>query len=159
MQSTFKKHRHQESAFELQITALIDTLVIILIFLLKSIATDTLELEQGKGITMPMVNNGMTTGKGSRLDISASAVSWNGQTYLETSEFDVKKPVNGQDGWNALHTAISATVKQEQAEKTFDGKLLLQADKNTPFPTIQELLRAARSHGYKDIRFVGAKYN
>lgn len=159
MQSTFKKHRHQESAFELQITALIDTLVIILIFLLKSIATDTLDVEQSKGITMPMVNNGMTTGKGSRLDISAEAVSWNGQRYLETAGFDVKKPVNGKDGWDALHAAIAATVKQEQADKTFDGKLLLQADKNTPFPALQELLRAARSHGYKDIRFVGAKYN
>lgn len=159
MQGTLKKHKHQESAFELQITALIDTLVIILIFLLKSVATDSLELEQSKGITMPMVNNGMSTGKGSRLDVSAEAVSWNGQQYLEIKGYDVKKPVNGEDGWKALHAAIAATVKQEQADKSFDGKLLLQADKHTPFPTLQELLRAAKSHGYKDIRFVGAKYN
>lgn len=159
MQSTMKKHRHQDSAFELQITALIDTLVIILIFLLKSIATDTLDVEQSKGITMPMVNNGMTAGKGSRLDISSEAVSWNGQKYLETTGFDVKKPVNGADGWGALNAAMAATVKQEQADNTFDGKLLLQADKNTPFPALQELLRTAKSHGYKDIRFVGAKYN
>ena len=53
----------------------------------------------------------------------------------------------------------SATVKQEQTDKIFDGKLLLQADKSTPFPALQEVLRAAKSHGYKDIRFVGAKYN
>jgi biopolymer transport protein ExbD len=159
MQSTFKKSRHLESNFELQITALIDTLVIILIFLLKSIATDTLEVEQGKHMTLPMVFNGMTTGKGSRLDITAEGVSWNGQLYLETQAFDVKKPVNGSDGWKALNTAIDATVKQEQSDKTFDGKLLLQADKKTPFPTLQEVLRVAKSHGYKDIRFVGAKYN
>jgi biopolymer transport protein ExbD len=159
MQSTFKKHRHLESNFELQITALIDTLVIILIFLLKSIATDTLEIEQGKGMTLPMVFNGMTAGKGSRMDITAEYVSWNGQKYLDMRAFDVKKPLNGEDGWKALHTAIDATVKQEQADKTFDGKLLLQADKKTPFPALQELLRAAKSHGYKDIRFVGAKYN
>lgn len=159
MQSTFKKSRPLESNFELQITALIDTLVIILIFLLKSIATDTLDVEQGKGMHIPMVNNGMTTGKGSRLDISSEAVTWNGQQYLQLQAFDVKKPLNGQDGWKALHTAIDATVKQEQADKTFDGKLLLQADKNTPFPALQEVLKAAKSHGYKDIRFVGAKYN
>ncbi len=159
MQGTLKRRRPQESAFELQITALIDTLVIILIFMLKSVATDSLEIEQGKGITMPMVNNGMSTGNGSRLDISAEAVSWNGQKYLDLNAFNVKKPVNGEDGWKALHAAIDATVKQEQADKTFDGKLLLQADKQTPFPALQELLRAAKSHGYKDIRFVGAKYN
>lgn len=159
MENTFKKRRHAETNCELQITALIDTLVIILIFLLKSVATDTLELEQGKGITVPMVVNGMTAGGGSRLDISAEGVSWNGQKYLETTGFDVKKPVNGADGWKALDTAISATVAQEKTENKFDGKLLLQADKKTPFPALQEVLKVAKSHGYKDIRFVGAKYN
>lgn len=159
MQSTFKKRKHLESNFELQITALIDTLVIILIFLLKSIATDTLELEQGKGITIPMVNNGLTTGNGSKLDISAEAVSWNGQKYLEMTAFDVKKPLNGADGWKGLNAAIAATVEQEKGENKFDGKLMLQADKKTPLPVIQEVLKAAKAHGYKDIRFVGAKYN
>ncbi|MGZ3653293.1 MAG: ExbD/TolR family protein [Bdellovibrionota bacterium] len=159
MERTLKKHKHLESNFELQITALIDTLVIILIFLLKSIATDTLDVEQGKGMHIPMVVNGMTAGKGSRLDISSAGVSWNGQRYLELKDFDVKRPVNGEDGWKALHTAIAATVTQETADKSFDGKLLLQADKSTPFPALQEVLKAAKSHGYKDIRFVGAKYN
>lgn len=159
MENTFKKHRPLESNFELQITALIDTLVIILIFLLKSIATDTLDLEQSKGITMPMVVNGMTAGKGSRLDISAQAVSWNGQKYLEMAAFDVRKPINGADGWKGLESAIAATVEKEKADKIFDGKLLLQADKKTPFPVLQEVLKVAKSHGYKDIRFVGAKYN
>jgi biopolymer transport protein ExbD len=159
MESAFRKHKHVESNFELQITALIDTLVIILIFLLKSIATDTLEIEQGKGITLPMVVNGMTAGGGSKLEISPDNVSWNGHKLIEMKDFDVEKPLNGQDGWKALHTAISATVAQEKADKKFDGKLLLQADKHTPLPALQEVLKVAKSYGYKDIRFVGAKYN
>lgn len=159
MEGTLRRRKHQESNFELQITALVDTLVIILIFMLKSVATDSLELETSKGITVPMVVNGMTAAKGSRLDISAEGVSWNGQTYLQTQGFDVKKPLNGQDGWKALDTAIAASVAQEKADQTFDGKLLLQADKKTPFPVLQEVLRVAKGHGYKDIRFVGAKYN
>lgn len=159
MQSTMRKSKHHESNFELQITALIDTLVIILLFLLKSISSESLELETSKGITMPSVSNGISAGKGSRLDISATGVSWNGQTYLETQGFDVKKPVNGADGWKALDTAISATVAQEKAANTFDGKLMLQADKKTPFPVLQEVLRVAKGHGYKDIRFVAAKLN
>lgn len=159
MERTLKKSKPLESNFELQITALIDTLVIILIFLLKSIATDTLDVEQSKGMTLPMVQNGITTGVGSRLDITSDGVSWNGQKYVTLKSFDVKRPLNGEDGWNALHTAIAATVTQETAGGKFDGKLLLQADKGTPFPALQEVLRAAKSHGYKDIRFVAAKYN
>jgi biopolymer transport protein ExbD len=159
MENTFKRRRPQESNFELQITALIDTLVIILIFLLKSIATDTLEFEQGKGITLPMVVNGLTSASGNRLEISSAGVSWNGQVYLETTDFDTKKPVNGADGWKALNSAIAESVAKEKEANTFDGRLFLQADKKTPFPTLQEALRVAKSHGYKDIRFVGAKYN
>ncbi len=159
MQTMFKKSKHLESNFELQITALIDTLVIILIFLLKSIATDTLELEQGKGLVLPGVMNGMTAGTGSRLDISPTAVGWNGQSFVEMTAFDLKKPLNGANGWKALEMAITATVAQEKTENKFDGKLLLQADKKTPFPVLQEVLKLAKSHGYKDIRFVGAKYN
>ena len=159
MQTMMKKKRHLDSSFELQITALIDTLVIILIFLLKSIATDTLELEQGKGIALPMVMNGMTTAEGSRLEISAESVSWNGQSYLQMKDFDSRKPLNGADGWKALEMAITSTVIQEKADNKFDGKLFLQADKKTPFPVLQEVLKVAKAHGYKDIRFVGAKYN
>lgn len=159
MQSTLKRHKHLESNFELQITALIDTLVILLIFLLKSIATDTLEVEHGKGLSIPMVTNGMTTGSGGRLDISETGVSWNGQKYVEIKDYDVKHPLNGEDGWKALHAAMAATVAEQQASKSFDGKLLLQADKGTPFPALQEVLRAAKGHGFRDIRFVGAKYN
>lgn len=159
MQGTFKKHKPLESNFELQITALIDTLVIILIFLLKSIATDTLDVEQAKNMHIPMVMNGLTDGKGSRLDITSEAVTWNGQKFLDLKGFDMKHPLNGEDGLKALNTAIAATVTQGQADKSFDGKLFVQADKATPFPALQELLRIAKSHGYKDIRFVGAKYN
>ncbi|MGZ3693988.1 MAG: ExbD/TolR family protein [Bdellovibrionota bacterium] len=159
MESTFKRRNHEESNFELQITALIDTLVIILIFLLKSMATDTLDVEQSKGITMPMVFNGITTGVGSRLDVSAEAVSWNGTKFIEMKAFDVKKPVNGAEGWKGLDMAMNASVEKEKSENKFDGKLLLQADKKTPFPVLQEVLKVAKSHGYKDIRFVGAKYD
>lgn len=159
MQSTFKKSSHLESNFELQITALIDTLVIILIFLLKSISTDTLELEQSKGISVPGVMNGISSGTGSRLEISAEAISWNGQKYIETVAFDGQKPLNGEAGWAALNMAIAATANAEKAEKKFDGKLLLQADRHTPLPALREALRAAKKHGYRDIRFVGVKYN
>lgn len=159
MQSIFKKRSHAESNFELQITALVDTLVIILIFLLKSIATDTIEIEQSKGIIMPSVFNGLTDTKGSKMAVSATAVSWNGQEYLQLKDFDIKSPLNGKNGWNALNTAIEATVKQEKAENTFNGKLLLQADKATPYPVLQEVLKTAKSYGYKDIKFVAAKYN
>lgn len=157
--SILRKSKHLESNFELQITALIDTLVIILLFLLKSISSDSLDLETSKGIKMPSVMNGISTGKGSRLDISATGVSWNGKTYVESINFDLKNASTGAEGWKNLDVAMQATAELEKKNNVFDGKLLLQADKETPFPALQEVLRVAKSHGYKDIRFVASKIN
>ena len=153
-----RRRKPLESNFELQITALIDTLVIILIFLLKSIATDTLEMDQGKGVRIPDVFNGLSAGKGSRLEISSVAVSWEGKKYLEMKDFNLKSPLNGTN-LDGLSAAIASTATQEKTENKFDGKLFLQADKSTPFPVLQEVLKTAKAQGYKDIRFVGAKYN
>jgi biopolymer transport protein ExbD len=159
MQATLRRRKHQESNFELQITALVDTLVIILIFMLKSAATDSLEIEQPKGMIMPSVLNGMSAATGNRLDITSEGVAWNGQRLLQTAEYNVKKPINGEEGWKALGAAIAATVADEKSQQKFEGKVFLQADKTTPFPVIQEVLKVAKSHGYKDIRFVAAKLN
>lgn len=160
-ESMMKKSRHQEINFELQITALIDTLVIILIFLLKSISTDTLELEQSKNLTTPSVSQGVSTGTGSRLSIATDAVSWNSVKHISMEQFkstDKASSIGGEN-WNALSAAIAATVAKEKADNTFNGALFVEADKNTPFSILSAALKTAKQHGYKDIRFVGARYN
>lgn len=145
-----KRKKHLESNFELQITALVDTLVIILIFMLKSVSIESLEIDIGKNISLPSVTGGVSVGKGGRLNIATDGVTWNDTKIFEGS--------GTNKGWADLSNAIGETVKKEKTEKIFDGTLLLQADKNTPFPILQQALRAAKNHGYKDIRFVGMKY-
>src|SRR4051812_31053553 len=95
---TMKKQKPLESNFELQITALVDTLVIILIFLLKSVSTDSLEIEQAKNLAMPSVMNGMTAGKGSRLSIATDGVSWNGTKYVSYDSL-ASVPDSRSDMW------------------------------------------------------------
>lgn len=155
--NTFKKSKPLESNFELQITALVDTLVIILIFLLKSMATDSLDMDAGKNLKIPSVNGGISTGAGSRLQITTDAVSWNGQKIISLENFSKAK--NGAEEWRLLSTAMNASAQQEKEKKEFSGKLFLQADKNAPYSLVQEALSFAKAQGYKDIRFVGAKYN
>ncbi|NUM87774.1 MAG: biopolymer transporter ExbD [Bdellovibrionales bacterium] len=158
MNGTLRKRKPLESNFELQITALIDTLVIILLFMLKSISMESLEVEAGKGITMPTVMNGMTAGTGARLYVATDGVSWNSQKLVNWDSWGNAQKSPAQE-WSDLGHAIAEQVKKEKDEKTFEGKLLLQADKDVPYPVLQQALRTARNHGYKDIRLVGAKLN
>jgi biopolymer transport protein ExbD len=154
-----KRRGHLESNFELQITALIDTLVIILIFLLKSISIDSLEIETAKKLSIPTVNAGVSTGKGAILSVSQEAVSWNKVQFIGYQNFQASDKDNsiGGKNWSSLSEAIAETAKQEKAAGEHDGKLLFQADKNAPFPLVKAALKAARENGYKDIKFVGAK--
>jgi biopolymer transport protein ExbD len=159
--SIIKKSRHQEINFELQITALIDTLVIILIFLLKSISTDTLELEQSKNLASPMVSQGVSSGKGAKLSIATDAISWNSVKHISMVQFkstDAASSIGGQN-WGALAAAITETANKEKEAKTFTGAIFVEADKNTPFQLLSATLKVAKQQGYKDIRFIGARYN
>ena len=155
-----RKRKPLESNFELQITALVDTLVIILLFLLKSVATESLEVEQAKSLAMPTVQNGMTTGKSNRLDISKEGIFWNGTKFVSLSEgMQIDRSEDNKLALKNLGEAISTSQKEEKTTGSFEGKLLLQADKDTPFPLLKEVLSLAKNQGYKDIRFVGAKIN
>ena len=151
--SILARRRPLESNFELQITALVDTLVIILIFMLKSVSIESLEIDVGKHIAIPSVNGGVHVGGGGRLNIATDGVSWN-----ETKVFEYQGFKAGEKDWSALGRAIAQSVEKDKADKKFDGTLLLQADKSTPYTFVQQALRIAKTHGYKDIRFVGAKY-
>jgi biopolymer transport protein ExbD len=148
-----KRKRPLEANFELQITALVDTLVIILIFMLKSVSIESLEIDLGKNIAIPTVNGGVHVGSGGRLNIATDGVTWNDNQIFSYQGFKAASA-----DWNKLGNAMGETVEREKKEKKFDGTVLLQADKNTPYPLVQQALRVAKTHGYKDIRFVGAKY-
>jgi biopolymer transport protein ExbD len=162
----FRKSEHEETNFELQITALIDTLVIILIFMLKTTAMESLEIEQQKDLNIPMVNDGVTENTGSknaRLSINGAGVYWNGAQIITTENFQAISQDSkvGGKAWTQLSAVIqeaAKTASEGQTEK-FQGKLMLEADKNTPYPLLDQALKVARQHGYKDILFVGARYN
>ncbi len=164
----FRKTDHEQSNFELQITALIDTLVILLIFMLKTTALESLELNQTKDLYIPMVHDGISTSsKEAHLSISKDGVFWNGDQFVFTEKFQPTENNSRVTStqWTQFSQAIaqSAKEKQEQeqaaAEEEFKGRLYLEADKNTPFPMLDRALKVARRHGFKDIRFVGARYN
>lgn len=159
----FRKSRPEETNFELQITALIDTLVIILIFMLKTTAMESLEADQQKNLVVPMVNDGVSQSadREARLSISGDGLFWNGQQMIRTENFQPSGPEARQGGeqWSAFTAVIEKTAEQQKAENRFAGKLLLEADRNTPYPLLDHALKLARQHGFKDIRFVGARYN
>ena len=166
MRRKFRKSEHEEANLELQCTVLIDTLVIILIFMLKTTAMESLEIEQQKDLKIPMVHDGITensSSKNAKLSINGEGIYWNGAQIVTTENFQTitQESKVGGSQWNQLSAVIQEAAKTSTQgdDKKTAGKLLLEADRNTPYPLLDQALKVARQHGYKDILFVGARYN
>ena len=157
----FQRKHPEEINFELQITALIDTLVILVIFMLKTSSMESLETSMTEGTVLPNVFDGRTTGKGPKLIVNARGVQWNQTPYIILEQFSAREPASSPGGsqWQALATAIEATAKSEKDTNAFEGKFFLEADQNTPFPLLNRVLQIAKQYGYKDVQFIGVKYN
>ena len=162
-----KKNSLVDSNFDLQITALIDTLVILLIFMLKSTSMQSLEIETEADLVIPMVNDGKSTASAeSRLSINSDGLFWNGEQFIVTENF---RSIRGDQKatstqWKDFSIAVSTSAnsekeKYEAAGKKFVGKIYIEADRDTPYTLLDRALKVAHQHGYMDIRFVGARYN
>ncbi len=163
-----KRHglsRHMDTrssqAFKIQITSMVDMFVILLVFLLKSYSTSPVQITPNADLKLPE-----STVSTDPVDVIKLVVSKNG-IFIED-----KKVVELTDG--ALETAdIDKTDGQfirklfeeldGQAKKTrqiaslnetveFDGRILMQADRDLPYALLQKVLYTSMLAGYADMK-------
>jgi biopolymer transport protein ExbD len=175
-----RKRRKIAGAFELQLTSMMDVLVIILVFLLKSYATSTNSFSSVPGMKLPIsvspdvppdslqviiTPEGMTFEDNRILDFT--------QTAAEAGSTDAIyafKPIDLDEGGRRIIPLYDAlTNAREKGEllrakstaRTVDGKplpfegiLAIQADKRVQYDTIRKIMYTAAAAGYKVFRFL-----
>lgn len=160
----FGKKRRAEQDFYLQITSMIDTLVIILVFMLMTVGSGSVNLEPAAGIALPWSTQGAELTQGLKLIAKADGI-----TLEETPIVPLQ---NGTVAGSALSENNKKIVplfqkmqekaleSRKAAEKTgvkFEGKVLVQADKSIPLKTIKQVLYTAARAGYNDFKFAVVK--
>ncbi len=179
-----KSRKKISSEFELQLTSMLDILVIILVFLLKSYSTSTNSFSTVPGQQIPLsaspdmppdslyvivTPEGITFENQRILDftVTASDASTTDIARYEFKKFDLDEggarivPL-----FNALVKArekaelLRAKSKARDAEGKplpFDGILAIQADKRVQYDTIRKIMYTSATAGYKIFRFLAMK--
>ena len=173
-----RQRRRRNRAFGLQLTSMMDVLVIIVIFLLKSYGLSIMQVPQEDKLELPKSKATDVYGEGIVLQIAQDQIKIDNEPVLKfDGDFKDKKfqlPANAMDPANAgrgifavfdvlkkkkedFDTIVSRTPDPKEAAKKWTGDLLVQADKDVPYELIRNIMYTAGMAGYKQFRLTVQK--
>ncbi|MEK6707155.1 MAG: biopolymer transporter ExbD [Bdellovibrionota bacterium] len=175
-----KSKRKISNIFELQLTSMLDVLVIIVVFLLKSYATSTNSFTSVPGLKLPLSATRDTPPDSLQVIVTPESITFENERImdfiltagsLDSNDAIYKfKPTDLDEGgrrviplYDALLKArdksefLRAKSKARDAEGKplpFEGILAIQADKRVSYDTIRRIMYTAATAGYKIFRFL-----
>ncbi|MFL5813516.1 MAG: ExbD/TolR family protein [Bdellovibrionia bacterium] len=175
--------RRLHSSFELQLTSMMDVLVIIVVFLLKSYSASLNNFTSVPGIKLPISKSQDTPFESLAVIITPEAMTFENERILDfvqtaaaagSSEAGYAfKPTDLDEGTRRIVPLYDALTKaREKAEilrskskarddqgkpLPFEGVLAIQADKRVQYDTIRKIMYTAAAAGYKTFRFLAMK--
>jgi biopolymer transport protein ExbD len=168
---------------ELQLTSMMDVLIIIVVFLLKTYAASTNSLGTVPGIKLPTSASPDSPPDSLQVIITPEAMTFENQRILEfvqtaadagstTGGYAFKSTDVDEHGRRiiALYDALmkardkAELLRAKSAKRDangnplpFDGVLAIQADKRVEYDTIRKIMYTAGAAGYKVFRFIAMK--
>lgn len=160
------KSRKVPNNFKIQITSMVDMFVILLVFLLKSFSTSPVQVTPTKDLTLPT-----STSATEPVDVVKMVVSKIGVFIEEKKILDFDKgqfsaaEVDPNDDrflpnlFKALDQQAEQMRSIAQVNKAveFDGRILLQADRDVPYSILQKVMYTSMMAGYSDVKIAVAE--
>ncbi|MEK6705690.1 MAG: biopolymer transporter ExbD [Bdellovibrionota bacterium] len=148
---------HINEDMSLQITSMADIFIIILVFLLKSHATGTMNVTTPAGMSLPSSHIQDASVEGLKITISKTSVQMEGDHIAELDNFLFTKPALQPGGpSNPLAKAFGQVRKRQLANTkptaTGESRIIIIADKRAPFSTIKTVMASAAMNGYTDFK-------
>jgi biopolymer transport protein ExbD len=158
--------RRAPSSFKIQITSMVDMFVILLVFLLKTYSTSPVNITPKEGMRIP--ESSATTDP---VDVVKLIVSQDGVFVEEKKVMDLDKGRVGTADFDkndpsflrALYEALDERAKLAQSISKvndsfeFDGKVLMQADRDLPYEVLQKVMYTSMMAGYADVKLAVAQ--
>lgn len=171
------------SEFELPLTSMMDVLVIILVFLLKTYSTSQNNLSTVKGIQLPLSSSVDTPTDSHQVIVTPEAITFEDVRVVEfeqspdalsASEAKYRfKEADLQDGGRKIVPLYEALVRARDQSETlrvkskardaqgnplpFDGVMAIQADKRVSYDTVRKIMYTGASAGYRVFRLLAMK--
>ncbi len=180
---TRRRKKKLNAGFELQLTSLIDVLVIILVFLLKSYQTSMNSLTTVQGMEIPISASQEEPRDSLQVLITPEGITFDGNRIVDfvqesdnagssegTYKFnDTDLDENGRRIVALFNTLTAAREKSELLKAKspirdeegnplpFDGILAVTADKRIQYDTLRKIMYTAGAAGFRIFRFIALK--
>lgn len=158
------KIRRGQQDFYLQITSLIDTLVIILVFMLMSVGAGSVNLEMASNIKLPWAHNGAELAQGVKLVAKMDGIYIDQEKIVPLNNGVVPGDAVSEGGKKIVglfqrlaKLGAESRAAAEKSKVKFEGKILMQADKDVPLKTVKQVLYSSARAGYNDFKFAVLK--
>jgi biopolymer transport protein ExbD len=178
-----RNRKKVSNVFELQLTSMMDVLVIIVVFLLKTYSTTLTTFATVPGMQMPISRSENSPAESLQVIITPEAVTFENERILEfiqtatnagsnEAAYEFKKN-DLDEGSRRIRPLYDALIKaRDKAELLrakskfrdaqgkplpFEGVLAIQADKRVHYDTVRKVMYTAAAAGYKTFRFLAIK--
>ena len=156
-----KRRRGRKGPFEVDITSLLDILVILLVFLLRSYDTSGIIMTVPQGIELPNSNSQSINTAGVQIQVSADKIWVDNTAVLETD--NLPKVVYDQGGKRIVPLFNELVKKKEEIKKLamqtpkatdFSGIANLIVDKSLKYSYLKKVMYTSAAAGFKEFKFV-----
>ena len=153
--------RRKKEPFDIDITSLLDILVILLVFLIRSYDTTGVILNIPEGITIPSSVSQSINQQGVIVQVSPKII-WVDDKEVHNTE-TYKGRLYSQGGrlilplYNELvakRTEIENVAKSTTSAKKFSGIVNLVVDKSLKYKYVKKLMHTAAEAGFQKYKFV-----
>ncbi len=143
----------------LNITAMADIFMILLVFLLKSFSTGALQLSPAKGLLLPEASAEEAHLEALKVEISSTAILIESEPVIVLTNFVF---ANGDLNRDGISKILSDRLRKERdrqiaiakvnSDVKVDPKIVIIADQNAPYSTIKSVLASGAVNGYTDFK-------
>ena len=159
-----KKHR-ETGEVALQITSMADIFTILLVFLLKGLSSDALQITPSNGTHLPQgLNTAALQEPALQIELSKDGITVEKEFITSLDHFKIVDQSIAKDG---TITALGERLNKERERQKLiaqandsvkiDGRVIILSDESIPFATMKPILRTLSANGYSEIKFAVVK--
>ena len=153
--------RRTPSSFKIQITSMVDMFVILLVFLLKTYSTSPVNITPKDGLRLPESSSLTDVVDVVKLIVSRDGVFVEDKKVMDLDQGRVPAALIDRNDSSFLRGLFDELAARAKLAKNiskmndsfeFDGKVLMQADRDLPYEVLQKIMYTSMMAGYADVK-------
>ncbi len=155
-----KKH-NRKASFTVQITSMVDMMIILLVFLLNQQTASSVQVSMTSGLILPTSSTAEQPSEALKITITTSGIFIGNKLVAEIANGKIKESSFDVEDKMFITELFLELDKEAQSSRrisainetlTFDGNVILQADSRLSFDVLKKVMYTATSAGFANVK-------